>query len=142
MNLIPKIAEMLGVEIGEEFKIAGNEMNLFRFDERRGLLVRINEMHDFEECASGDRYAKLLNGFSEIKKIPFEPKNGEKYYRVFIHKDGSIAVNMDAWADWTTDYMCKYCGNCFRTEAEAERHKYEIYEKLTGKKWREDNGDM
>ena len=41
------------------------------------------------------------------------------------------------WVDWTTDYMCKYCGNCFRTEAEAEKHKYEIYEKLTGKKWEE-----
>ena len=28
-----------------------------------------------------------------------------------------------------------YCGNVFRTEKEAEAHKYEIYEKLTGKKW-------
>ena len=35
------------------------------------------------------------------------------------------------------EYMCKYCGNCFRTEVEAEWHKYEIYEKLTGKKWEE-----
>ena len=33
------------------------------------------------------------------------------------------------------DYCYKACGNCFRTEAEAEKHKYEIYEKLTGKKW-------
>lgn len=137
MNLIPMIAKELGVEIGEEFKIAGNEMNLFRFDEHRGLLVRINEMYDFEECASGDRYAKLLNGFSKIKKLPFEPKHGEQYYRVFIHQDGDITINRDTWVDWTADYMCKYCGNCFRTKAEAQAHKQEIYEKLTGRKWEE-----
>ena len=31
------------------------------------------------------------------------------------------------------NYADKYCGNCFRTQAEAEREKYNIYEKLTGK---------
>jgi hypothetical protein len=44
---------------------------------------------------------------------------------------------MDKWFDWTKDYMCAYCGNCFRTREEAEAHKYEIYEKLTGKRWEE-----
>lgn len=132
MNLIPKIAEALGVEIGEEFKIAGNEMNLFRFDEHRGLLVRINKMHDFEECASGDRYTKLLNGFSEIKKLPFEPKKGERYFIVSIVDDSVLNC---LWVGNTTDYCYKACGNCFRTEAEAEKHKCEVYEKLTGKKW-------
>jgi hypothetical protein len=34
-------------------------------------------------------------------------------------------------------YAIKHSGNCFRTEAEAEKYKYEIYEKLTGKKWEE-----
>ena len=134
MNLIPKICEMLGVEIGEEFKIAGNEMNLFRFDEHRGLLVRINEMHDFDECASGDRYTKLLNGFSEIKKLPFEPKDAEKYWYVWWDSK-NLDTSYTFWEGVVSNCADKYCGNCFRTEAEAEKHKYEIYERLTGKKW-------
>ena len=137
MNLIPKICELLGVEIGEEFKIAGNEMNIFHFDEHRGLLVRINEMHDYAEPANGEKYAKLLNGFSKIVKLPFEPKDGETYYFVSWYTLEPLHADKATWKNEGIDYKQKYCGNVFRTEAEAEAHKYEIYEKLTGKKWEE-----
>lgn len=130
MNIIPKIAEMLGVEIGEEFKVE-NDVCLHRFTEN-GLEYKVCGV--WSACA---RLNLILNGTDKIIKLPFEPKNGEQYYRIFTNKDEDMTIVRDTWNDWSLDYMCKYCGNCFRTEKEAEAHRHEIYEKLTGRKWEE-----
>ena len=81
MNLMPKICEMLGVEIGEEFKVSIFKFSLWKFDSYKGLLVKHNEMQDWVE-ACGEQYMKLLNGFYKIEKMPFEPKEGESYFYV------------------------------------------------------------
>ena len=133
MNLIPKIAEMLGVEIGEEFKVSIFKLSLWKFDSYKGLLVKHNEMQDWTE-ACGDQYMKLLNGFYQIEKLPFKPKDGEMYYTVAWDRE-KIWCPDATWREYGEHYCRKYCGNVFRTEKEAEAHKYEIYEKLTGKKW-------
>ena len=135
MNLIPKICELLGVEIGEEFKVTRYSNVVFRFDET-SLRFFATLTNDWREV-SDELYKMIMKGNTEVERLPFKPKNGERYYRIFIHVDGDIAIISDTWDGWTTDLMCKYCGNCFRTEAEAEKHKYEIYEKLTGRKWEE-----
>lgn len=141
MNLIPKICEMLGVEIGEEFKIKQTNGDIksakYRF---RNIGDQIIYEHtdfcgDWTMCSAED-VGLLVLGKHEIVKLPFEPKKGDTYFRIVMNNtDNCLGVASDTWSGWTTDYMCKYCGNCFRTEAEAEKHKYEIYEKLTGKKW-------
>ena len=142
MNLIPKICEMLGVEIGEGFDLCNGMDSCIRmgciYKFSNDCLMCADE--DDKDCfgvASDKTLRCILNGSLKIIKIPFEPKNGDRYFRIFIRSDGDIDVCSDTWMDWTTDYMCTYCGNCFRTRAEAEKHKYEIYEKLTGKKWEE-----
>ena len=142
MNLIPKIAEMLGVEIGEEFDLCNGMDSSIRmgciYKFSNDCLMCADE--DDKDCfgvASDKTLRCMLNGSLKIIKLPFEPKNGDRYFRIFIHSNGDINVCSDTWMDWTTDYMCKYCGNVFRTEEEAEKHKAEIYEKLIGKKWGE-----
>ena len=134
MNLIPKIAEMLGVEIGEEFKVSIFKLSLWKFDSYKGLLVKHNEMQDWVE-ACGEQYMKLLNGFYQIEKLPFKPKEGKTYWSVRWGRKQLFSISSTTWANDDIDYRMLYCGNVFRTEAEAEKHKYEIYEKLTGKKW-------
>ena len=131
MNLIPKIAELLGVEFEEVFK----------FSEYAGVKHKFTETGLFYEDIDGEwkldsytTFMDLLLGRYEVFKLPFEPKNGDRYFRIFINSDGDINVCSDTWMDWTADYMCKCCGNCFRTEAEAQAQKQKIYEKLTGKK--------
>ena len=135
MNLIPKICELLGMEVGEEFKVTRYDNVVFRFDET-SLQFYSHLTNEWRET-SDELYKMIMKGDTEVKRLPFKPKNGEQYYRIFIHRDGDININRDTWVDWTTDYMCTYCGNCFRTRDEAEKHKYEVYEKLTGKKWEE-----
>ena len=137
MNLIPKIAEMLGVEIGEEFEIRPfNATSLYK-SAKYHFTEYCFQYYDVvdEAWRPSDALTSVLNGMSEIIKLPFEPKEGETYYKVILRYGLSVAK--EDWAGWLADYSDKYCGNCFRTEAEAEKHKYEIYEKLTGKKWEE-----
>jgi hypothetical protein len=131
MNLIPMIAKELGVEVGEKFKVTGyggtysfKENGLCYYDKQR------------KEWTLAEDYVlvDILRGVEEIEKLPFEPKEGEKYFVVSIV---GKSVCHYLWDGTTTDYCFKACGNCFRTEKEAEAHKYEIYEKLTGKKWEE-----
>lgn len=136
MNLIPKIVEMLGVEIGERFEIDGTDRDsgIYYYFTETELIQHIPVRTP--DYAQYRMLADLIMGDKKIIKLPFEPKDGERYWYVcwdLITK--APYVTDSEFCD--VDMCChhKYCGNCFRTEAEAERHKYEIYEKLTGKKW-------
>ena len=133
MNLIPKIAEMLGVEIGEEFKLENHDDRSFKFA-GTGLYEKTNIKDSYWSICSGLTLRDVLIGFLKIEKLPFEPKKGEKY---FVLSVVDKTVWPYTWEETTTDYCFKACGNCFRTETEAEKHKFEIYEKLTGRKWEE-----
>ena len=133
MNLIPMIAKELGVEVGEEFRIkdeSGIDEDFHRFTDC-GLVYYDQAMCEWQESA---RIIDLIDGRAEVVKKPFEPKKGEKYFVVSVVDK---TVWPYTWEETTTDYCFKACGNCFRTEAEAKKHKIEIYEKLTGKKWEE-----
>ena len=139
MNLIPKIAEMLGVEIGEEFDLCnGMDSNI-----RMGCIYKFSNDcllcadEDDKDCfgVAFDKTLRcMLNGSLKIIKLPFEPKLGEQYWSVCWneHELGSTVIMRCDYSGYFSD---KYCGNVFRNQAEAEAHKFEIYEKLTGKEW-------
>ena len=138
MNLIPKLAEMLGVEIGEEFKLKQTDGYLKAVKYR---FRKISNQVQFErQCCSGwamcsaEDLGLLVLGKYEIVKLPFEQKDGEMYYTVAWDRE-KIWCPDATWREYGEHYCRKYCGNVFRTEADAEKHKYEIYEKLTGKRW-------
>lgn len=134
MNLMPEIAKMLGVETWEEFRIKdarGKDDTAYRLTD--------TSLEYFDEamtnwCGSG-RFIDLINGTAEVIKKPFKPKEGEHYWYVYAG-DNEIGHTRFTEAN-TNDLMRVYCGNCFRSEVEAQAHKHEIYEKLTGKKWAE-----
>ena len=133
MNYIPQVAKMLGVEIGEAFRIEGScEDDYYCFSEN-GLIV--DGRNDWQK---GTILTDLICGNKKIVKIPFEPKEGEKYFTViwFSEVANKLVIASRTWYGDSIDFLMKYAGNVFRTEAEAEAHKYEIYEKLTRKKWK------
>ena len=136
MNLIPKICEMLGVEVGEEFKLHWNgveQTGIFRFTNYR-LESKFKDKEDWGECSV---LPELLNGGITIIKLPFEPKEGEQYQFIGLY-DEKPTVMFTIWHDAEMEhYERKYCGNVFRNRKDAEDRKYEIYEKLTGKTWEE-----
>ena len=143
MNLIPKICELIGVETGEEFKLKQTTGDIksakYRFRNIGDQIIyeRTDLRGDWTMC-SAEEVGLLVLGKHEIVKLPFEPKVGERYWYVYWNfMSDYILVTDISFEDGDMHYHHKYCGNCFRTKAEAEAHKYEIYEKLTGKKWEE-----
>ena len=134
MNLIPKICELIGVEIGENFKIKNGVSAIYKF-QGSGLYTK-KQTEDSYWCVCNDITLRdILVGIAKIEKLPFEPKDGEKYWTVYWKGIGDMPCAVyENWRGDSCDFANKVSGNCFRTEAEAENHKYEIYEKLTGKK--------
>ena len=133
MNLIPKIAELLGVEIGEPFEITSVihvKGSYFYFSETELLEHVEGRTPDYAQYRV---LADLIYGDKKVVKLPFKPKNGENYFYAWWC-NSKIFIDYSAWAGDSFDYAMMHIGNCFRTKSEAEKHKYEIYEKLTGKK--------
>ena len=143
MNLIPKICELLGVEIGEEFNAEhANIGKVLTNSKDEPVIFKFQNDGLYAKCSygSGDFFligmGNFLKGDYEIVKLPFEPKDGETYYTVRFYANELVVCDREFRYEMTP-LADKYCGNCFRTKAEAEREKYNVYERLTGKKWEE-----
>lgn len=112
-NLIPQIAKMLGVEIGEEFKVEG-DTRTYWFDLdglRSGKYVT-----DYEDDAM---LHDLLCGKVEIVKLPWKPKKGDAYFSFEIFS-GKWVVRSLWWTEAPRNYALLDKGWVFRTKEEAE----------------------
>ena len=116
-NLIPEIARMLGVEIGEEFKIKGREGAIYKFIVD-GLLMSDDDAEKVY-IATNVPLVGLVRGDIEIVKLPWKPKKGEDYY-TFGGSDGSWRVSQQHWTCHPFDLALFEKGWVYRTRAEAE----------------------
>lgn len=74
-NLIPQIAQMLGLELGEEFKIKGYDGLIYKLTDAGLELTTVDDQKTkwFDHGA----LISLLKGKFEIVKLPWKPKEGE-----------------------------------------------------------------
>lgn len=127
-NLMPAIAALLGVEVGEEFKLKGSRSRwIYKFTEDSFLCKH----DDFRWESAFFMMEHILHGTVEIEKLTWRPKDGEVYYFPSI---SNKAVACGPWVGEALDYAMKALGMVYRTEAEAHEHLAEDYERLTGKK--------
>lgn len=117
-NLIPEIAHMLGVEIGEEFKVKGDNELTYRFDSDGLKLITYDSGIEIAEISANVAFAALVNGKDEIVKIPWKPKEGESFY-TFTAAYGEWSVSLDVWAEEPCNYALLDKGWIYRTEKEA-----------------------
>ena len=110
-NYMADVARMLGVELEEEFKIDGSNL-IYKFFEN-GLYFRSIEGW----LPAIYQFLDLIKGGLEIVKLPWEPKNGDKYY---FPGDGFTITSRAIWCDSTLEYALKEAGMIFRTKAECE----------------------
>lgn len=127
-NLIPVIAEMLGVKLGEEFKIKGHDGLTYKFDDN-GLRVTYDngvEMSAAIANTFANTFVSLLwEGKCEIIKLPWKPKYDDVFYTFLLDfkDDGDGYVWKVAecfWDDSPVDFAFLKAGWAFRTRAEAE----------------------
>lgn len=115
-NLIPEIAKMLGVEIGEEFKVKGDDETTYIFTDD-GLKLTYDGGIGIVEISSDAAFAALVNGKDEIVELPWKPKEGEKYWSFL---PGAWMVTWYTWDDSPIDFAFYKVGWVFRTKEEAE----------------------
>ena len=124
-NLIPQIAQMLGVELGEEFKVVHKVVYKTGFEiicnfTKEGVFVH-------EEGCSGkydkELLADIICGKAEIVKLPWKPKKGETYYTfvlMVVLMGDKWVVRSSRWGGLPNEYALLDKGWAFRTEAEAQ----------------------
>ena len=118
-NLIPEIARMLGVEIGEEFKIKGREGAIYKFIVD-GLLVSDDDAEKVY-IATNVPLVGLVRGDIEIVKLPWKPKKGEKYWGfLYSSLNDAWVLCLYTWGNSPEDFSFYKAGWVFRAKAEAK----------------------
>lgn len=122
-NLIPEIIQMLGVAIGEEFKIKDKHGEFvsdktYKFSEN-ALMYFHQEDDNIYRIVSRTTLCSLLNGNYEIVKLPWKPKKGETYF-TSDRIGNKWSTNSYWWGDFPDEYALLDKGWVFRTKAEAE----------------------
>lgn len=117
MNYYKQIAEMLGVELGEEFSLKNiqtEDINRSRYKitQEEGLMYSIERV----KWARSTMLLLIINGDFSVVKLPWKPKLGEKYWYYSINSE--IAL----WTPWYSsgsDLENWKIGNFFKTHEEA-----------------------
>lgn len=130
-NYMADVANMLGVELEEEFTVP-NKVATLKISAKDGLMCKFKDNKNWEYCAL--YLQELLMGEVEIVKLPWKPCKGAEYWypNTIFEK-----VERICWRDSTADYAIHTLGMCYRTRGEAKEHFAEDYKKLTGKELRE-----
>lgn len=116
-NLIPEIAKMLGVELGEEFKIKGYDGLTYKITDNGLELTTV----DGQKTKWFDHGAlnSLLKGKMEIVKLPWKPTMYEEYWTFGKIGKKWIAGTL-SWRELPYEILLFDKGWVYRTRAEAE----------------------
>lgn len=119
-NLIPEIAKMLGVELGEEFEIKGRKGVAYKFiiDE---LIVSGSNNAEHGYTSANMVLVSLVRGDAEIVKLPWKPKKGDAYYTFVLMGDKwGVSVGSLHWGGFPNEYALLDKGWVYRSRAEAQ----------------------
>lgn len=118
-NLIPEIAKLLGVEVGEEFKVKGDDELTYIFTDDDGLKITFAGDIEISQISINSAFVALVMGKDEIVKLPWKPKKGDAYYTFEVFRSKWVVRSL-----WWTGAPCNYAlldkGWVFRTKEEAE----------------------
>ena len=119
-NLIPEIAKLLGVEVGEEFKVKGDDELTYTLTDD-GLKITFAGGIEISQVSTNSAFVALVMGKDEVVKLPWKPKKGEGYwtFNVFFGS-GKWAIASFAWGDEVFDKAVLKAGWVYRTREEAE----------------------
>ena len=131
MNYYKQFAEMLGLELEQEFVLTydnGSRKNKYTYKITEDGLLYKSPTYNWSISSLGT-IGKLLNGDIKAVPKPWKPKKCETYwyYPNPIHFG---VINSYVWNDDLTDLLFWKVGNCFKTEEEAKTKGKEIMEQI------------
>ena len=117
-NLIPEICKMLGVELGEEFKVEGVADKTYKFiiDE---LIVCGEKNANHGYVSANMMLVSLAKGDANLIKLPWKPKKGDVYFTFDLMGD-KWGTHSYWWGGFPDEYALLDKGWIYRTEAEAQ----------------------
>lgn len=129
MNYYKQFAEMLGLELEQEFVITdvdGNRKDKYTYKITEDGLLYKSPTFNWSISSLGT-IGKLLDGDAKALPKPWKPKKGEKYW---FYLYGAKEIIYSRWTDGTYDLLLWKSGNCFKTEEEAATKGKEIMEQI------------
>ena len=128
MNYYKRIAEMLGVELEEEFSVKNyktNELNRprYKITQEEGIMYSI----DREKWVRSVLLMSIINGSYSVVKLPWKPKKGEEYWHYSEAWDEGIPCKLEG--GWFDLLLWKE-GCCFKTKKEADTKGKAIVEQI------------
>ena len=128
MNNWGKFAEMLGLELEQEFVLTdvdGKRENIFTYKiTEDGIFYKSKISNDWFKTELVDA---LLNGCITAVAKPWKPKKGDKY---FYYAKAIEQTLSERWIGGNYDLILWKVGNCFKTEEEAKTKGKEIMEQI------------
>lgn len=128
MNYYKQVAEMLGVELGEEFSLKDSHTEQigiprYKITKEEGL------MHSSRrgECTRSTLLSDIIIGNYSVVKPPWKPQENECYWHYALECDD---VMLWIWTNDSSNFALWKTGNCFRTKKEAETKGKEIMEAI------------
>ena len=134
MNYYKQFAEMLGLELEQEFNLTDVDGNIkgnikgeltYKFTED-GLLYKSPTLVNWSKSSSGT-ILRLLNCDYKVVTKPWKPKYGEQYWSYSTKINGTCC---NTFWELIEDYAMWKSGNCFRTEEEAATKGKEVMEAI------------
>lgn len=123
-NYMEEIAKLFNIELEEKFMIK-DDYHIYKLTEN-GLEY---EIYNGKYRLNMDMFLKLLRGNVEMVKLPWQPKNGDRYY---FPVDGFTITSCAIWCDSTLEYALKEAGMIFKTKEECEAALPELRKKYLG----------
>ncbi len=116
-NFIPQIAHMLGVELGEEFQVKGDDEMTYIFTDD-GLKITYAGGIEISQISTNSAFVALVMGKEEIVKLPWKPKMYEEYW-TFGKLGKQWIVGTLSWKKLPYEILLFDKGWVYRTRAEA-----------------------
>ena len=148
MNYMKQVAQMLGVELGEEFYLEDvTDGYYFSDDNFKKVTFRLSDTGMFRKDRNTETGWKdltcylmaILTGRYTIVKKPWKPEENEEYYCVNANKNIDT-FHFDISSAW--DLISYSLGNCFRTKEEiTPQILEETWQKCYGAYFQDDKQD-
>ena len=130
MNYYKQFAEMLGLELEQEFSLVthnGEKANANTYKIKEDGLYCQSATKDYWFVTSYDMLDVLLKDDFKAVPKPWKPKKGDAYWKWATNLE---LAQFKRWNDASVDFACWKLGNCFKTSEEAQSKGKEIMEKL------------
>ena len=130
MNDYKQFAEMLGLELGQEFSLIksdGEKANLTTYKITEDGICYQSATRDAWMATSDEILGSLLMGEFKAVPKPWKPKDGDAYWKWATYIE---LAQFKHWNGSSTDFACWKLGNCFKTSEEAQSKGKEIMEQI------------